>query len=135
MEFELKNGAIKVNGARSIDVSVHTSNREADTEALFWGKEYATGAGPLRQTTDEYISLRTTIKEEWYEATGDAPPAEAGSLVQFLSIEQAREQVRGLTLALSEHDHHDHHDDHPDMSGECPLCPDWAAEAEAACER
>jgi len=103
MKVELSNGAITASttdeyklDARAIDVTVHTTGRETEVDATFWEKE---------RTLDDYVSLRVTIKEAWFE-----PPEEdetgrvelAGNLTQFLSLDQARDQVRALNSALAE---------------------------------
>jgi hypothetical protein len=102
VKVELSNGAITASttneckiDARAIDVTVHTTGRETEVDATFWDKE---------RTLDEYVSLRVTIKEAWFE-----PPEEdetgrvelAGNLTQFLSLDQARDQVRALNSALA----------------------------------
>jgi hypothetical protein len=104
MKVELSNGAITASttdeykiDARAIDVTVHTTGRETEVDATFWDKE---------RTLDEYVSLRVTIKEAWFE-----PPEEdetgrvelAGNLTQFLSLDQARDQVRALNNVLRHH--------------------------------
>ena len=104
MKIELSNGAITASttdeykiDARAIDVTVHTTGRETEVDATFWHKE---------RTLDEYVSLRVTIKEAWFE-----PPEEdetgrvelAGNLTQFLSLDQARDQVRALNNVLRHH--------------------------------
>jgi hypothetical protein len=104
MKVELSNGAITASttdeykiDARAIDVTVHTTGRETEVDATFWHKE---------RTLDEYVSLRVTIKEAWFE-----PPEEdetgrvelAGNLTQFLSLDQARDQVRALNNVLRHH--------------------------------
>jgi len=104
MKIELSNGAITASttdeyklDARAIDVKVHTTGRETEVDATFWEKE---------RTLDEYISFRVTIKETLYEPpedTGEASiPGLAGNLTQFLSLDQARDQVRALNSALAE---------------------------------
>jgi hypothetical protein len=104
MKIELSNGAITASttdeykiDARAIDVAVHTTERDAEVNATFWDKE---------RTMEEYISLRVNIKETLYEPpedTGEASiPGLAGNLTQFLSLDQARDQVRALNSALAE---------------------------------
>ena len=104
MKVELSNGAITASttdeyklDARAIDVAVHTTERDAEVNATFWDKE---------RTMEEYISLRVNIQETLYEPpedTGEASiPGLAGRLTQFLSLDQARDQVRALNSALAE---------------------------------
>ena len=104
MKVELSNGAITASttdeyklDARAIDVTVHTTGRETEVDATFWDKE---------RTLDEYISLRVNIQETLYEPpedTGEASiPGLAGRLTQFLSLDQARDQVQALNSALAE---------------------------------
>ena len=103
MKVELSNGAITASttdqhkiDTRAIDVTVHTTGRETEVDATFWEKE---------RTLDAYVSLHVTIKDAWFE-----PPEEdetgrvelAGNLTQFLSLEQARDQVLALNSALAE---------------------------------
>ena len=103
MKIEMSNGAITASttdeykiDARAIDVTVHTTGRETEVDATFWDKE---------RTLDEYISFRVTIKETLYEPpedTGEASiPGLAGRLTQFLSLDQARDQVLALNSALA----------------------------------
>jgi hypothetical protein len=105
MKVELSNGAITASttdeykiDARAIDVTVHTTGRETEVDATFWDKE---------RTLDEYISLRVNIQETLYEPpedTGEASiPGLAGNLTQFLSLDQARDQVRALNNVLRHH--------------------------------
>jgi len=104
VKVELSNGAITASttdeyklDARAIDVAVHTPGRETEVDATFWDKE---------RTLDEYISLRVNIQETLYEPpedTGEASiPGLAGRLTQFLSLDQARDQVQALNSALAE---------------------------------
>tara|TARA_R110000751_G_C13692589_1_gene472516 strand:+ start:476 stop:1042 length:567 start_codon:yes stop_codon:yes gene_type:complete len=103
MKVELSNGAITASttdeykvDARAIDVTVHTTDRKSKLDVSYWHKE---------RTMEDYISLRVDIEEQWYEQPEDDKTGRiesAGKLTQFLSLDQARDQVHALNRALAE---------------------------------
>jgi hypothetical protein len=104
MKIELSNGAITASttdeykiDARAIDVTVHTTERKSKLDVTYWHKE---------RTMEDYISLRVDIEEQWYEQPEDDKTGRiesAGKLTQFLSLDQARDQVRALNNVLRHH--------------------------------
>ena len=103
MKVELSNGAITASttdaykvDTRAIDVTVHTTDRKSKLDVSYWHKE---------RTMEDYISLRVDIEEQWYEQPEDDKTGRielAGQLTQFLSLDQARDQVQALNSALAE---------------------------------